>query len=116
MDTQELRRELSRWRPFALGVFPSSELTNLTINSGEGAVINTAPSGTEGQHWLALYRAPEDGVLEMFDPYGLPLEAFPIVKEQLIKNNEVQVRRNSGQLQSDRADSCGIYCLLFLML
>ena len=116
MNTAELTEELQRWRSKgALGVFSSDQLPP-KIRPGEGLVVNTAPSGTHGQHWLALFRAPD--ALEVFDTYGQPLDTYPLVKQHLLSSSSSgeKIRRNIGQLQPDESDSCGLYCLLFLIL
>ena len=118
MNTEEIHQELLKWKPAALGVFPCNELPQ-KINAGEGLLVNSAPSGTEGQHWLAIFRDDKDDVLEIFDTYGLPLDTYPLLKETLLRmetNRNTLVRRNEGQLQSDQSDGCGLYCLLFLLL
>ena len=120
MNNNELMEELKIWSTRgALGVFPSDQLP-AEIKPGQGLIVNTAPTGTEGQHWLVLFRDAQDGVLEMFDTYGLPLETYPLVKQQLLqqsKNKKQEpIRRNIGQIQSEKSDSCGVYCLLYLLL
>ena len=118
MDNHELNEELKKWKSSgALGVFPGNQLP-LSIQPGTGLIVNTAPVGTEGQHWLAMFRDHHDGVLEIFDTYGLTVNAYPWIKQSLLKmsDNDEQIRRNVGQIQSMQSDSCGIYCLLFLLL
>ena len=114
MNEQELRDELKKLKHGVLGVFPSDKIPK-TVSKGHALIVNTAPKGTEGQHWLSLYRDPDDGILEIFDSFGLPLDAYPLVRKW-IGNKEKYIRHNIGQLQSNNSDSCGVFCLLFLIL
>jgi hypothetical protein len=115
MNEQQLRRELFQHKGF-LGVFSSDTIPD-DIKKGQALIVNTAPKGTEGQHWLALYKDPEDGLIEIFDSYGLSsLDTYPFVKNWLTNNNNEKIRRNIGQIQSDESDSCGIFCTLFIIL
>jgi len=114
MNEQELRNELNRLKHKVLGVFSSDNIPK-TVSKGQALIVNTAPKGTEGQHWLSLYRDPDDGILEIFDSFGLPLGAYPLVKKW-VGIKEKCIRRNVGQVQSDNSDSCGVFCLLFIIL
>jgi hypothetical protein len=117
MNSDQIRGELQR----ILGnktamVVPADGFEK--IENGQTIVVNTAPAGTEGQHWLAFYRNPNDGALEMMDSYGQSLKSYPLVKKTLVNNssNGEKIKYITGRLQSDNSDSCGVFALLYSVL
>ena len=76
-------------------------------------IINTDPSTSPGQHWVAFFKGPnaEQKQLEFFDSYGqTPLIygfTFP---------PDIKIISNTFPLQSLSTTVCGHYCILFLYL
>lgn len=57
------------------GVFPSDELPKSPSKTTTAAyIVNTDPHDKPGKHWLALW--VENGVCEIMDSYGMPLEYY----------------------------------------
>lgn len=88
---------------FAINQIPWSQLQD----APSAVIINTAPSSTEGEHWVAVYRNTE--TLEVFDS----LASNSTVKEYLQSAGSVATY-NRQRLQSDCSSVCGEYCILYL--
>ena len=103
-----------------------------SLKRGSYLIVNTDPSEKRGTHWLAIYCCPdiiedEPGhrrkVVEIFDSYGYELNTYPIIKKFILdrchtkeERNNLLIRMNSGQIQSENSTACGAHCLLFLIL
>ena len=87
-----------------LGVYPRDKIPNPTSETN-CLIVNTANEGTQGQHWVAMYK---DGrKYEFFDSYGR--KAFA---NKFIGNNLYTY--NSTLIQSPISAVCGEYCLYYL--
>jgi hypothetical protein len=85
---------------FAINQVPWSQLE--TVPSA--VIVNTAPSSSEGQHWVAVYRTAN--TLEVFDS----LASNSTIKEYLGSAGSY----NQQRLQSNCSSVCGEYCILYL--
>jgi len=80
-------------------------------------VLNTHPSGSPGEHWLAFFFNANTHELEYFDSFGFQLAMYPDVNAALEVCNLLVscVRANPvGMLQSTTSTVCGHYCVAFL--
>ena len=98
--------------PVASFLYASSSLNSVNTPA-LCTIINTDPSTSPGQHWVAFFKGPNSDPkeIEFFDSYGQnPLTYgfhFP---------TEIRVLSNSFPLQSLSTIVCGHYCILFLYL
>lgn len=93
---------------FAIDKIPPPRL----VKAKTGMIINYDSHKSPGSHWVAIW-VKSDGNVEFFDSFGLP----PIktsLKQYLysISNN---ITYNQNKLQSFSANTCGLWCVLFLI-
>lgn len=50
-----------------IGVYSADQIKTLDVQ--KGLIVNTKPSGHEGEHWLAVYN--NGGCVEIFDSLGI---------------------------------------------
>ena len=74
------------------------------------AIINTDPAKYSGQHWVAVYVNSPHSV-EYFDSYG----ELPNKNICSFLDNFSYVRRSTLALQRLDTNSCGHYCIYFIM-
>lgn len=89
-----------------LGVFPADQITRL--NTYKGLIVNTKPSGHEGEHWLAVYNDGKS--IEIFDSFGEPNEKYSID----FKTNSNNVNYNKASIQCHETFVCGHYSIFYL--
>ena len=92
------------------GVYPCDEIPHTTEQGG--FIINTDTSKEKGEHWVALYQNG-DGTSEYFDSFGLP-PVIPQIIKHLTDFSPNGSRYSSLILQNPYADTCGLYCILFI--
>lgn len=93
-------------RENVLGVFPADQITRL--NTYKGLIVNTKPSGHEGEHWLAVYNDGKS--IEIFDSFGEPNEKYSID----FKTNSNNVNYNKASIQCHDTFVCGYYSIFYL--
>jgi hypothetical protein len=96
------------------GVFAINQLPKL---DGEpfALIVNTQPD-TEGEHWIALYKAAWGEEIQLFCSYA----SFDFLPHSVMKFIHVFVQGNSvcynlHRLQSLCSAACGYYCIAFLI-
>lgn len=100
-----------------IGVFPMDMLPKKKMEWSKRPfclIVNSAPSTSEGQHWLAVF-VDKDGQGEMFDSYGHDATFYDQRLEVFLKKNCSYHTFNSNELQSLWTSVCGQYCLYFLL-
>ena len=73
-------------------------------------VANTDRAGTVGEHWIDCY-VPNPRTIEYFDTFG----DKPNFDLSAYLNRYDNVLINDRQIQSPFSDSCGHYCVYFLV-
>lgn len=76
-------------------------------------MVNTSPSHIKDGHWVAIF-INKNKKLEFFDSFGLSPRAYKL--DNFIKNNCSSFKFNNIQFQSFLTNSCGYFCLMFLLL
>ena len=76
-------------------------------------VVNTENSNQSGEHWLAVYY-DKKGECTFFDSFGQSPQFYGL-DSFLIKTSK-SVSYNSQQLQSVFSNTCGYYCIFFILL
>ena len=118
MNTRQVEKIMKLYTrvPF-LGVFSSDSDCLPSSRKGNSArrnypycfITNLDPCHEKGTHWVVIYVVDKNTV-EYFDSFGLG----PITKGHLnylsVFSN---VLYNVGQIQSNRSQLCGLYCVFF---
>ena len=78
-------------------------------------ICNTDISTGEGKHWFCLYKEDKN-TIECFDSLGLATE---LKKSNLLNacrfTSVGQLKINCTQVQSSSTDTCGKFCLMFII-
>ena len=94
------------------GVFPIDLIPCKKLKKPCSLIVNTDKSTGKGKHWVALFLG-KHGKLEYFDSFGFrPLNQEII---NFIQFNGDDYIYNSKQIQSNRSDTCGKYCVMFIL-
>ena len=96
---------------------PTERHPQLDVTQRYCFVLNTHPSGSPGEHWLAFFFNPTTQKLEYFDSFGFPLSMYAAVNAALdaCRLLSICVRANTlGMLQSTTTTVCGHYCVAFI--
>lgn len=97
------------------GVYASNELATLKLPtlSPWCVVLNTAPSTSSGEHWVAVLS--KRSTTEFFCSYGsTPFLHMPQSIQTFLRPLEV-THYNGNRLQQQCASTCGQYCIMFLI-
>ena len=95
-----------------LGVYASDKLPQLSNNNScVSLIVNSAPSSTKGEHWLAIRVQPD--CVEFFDSYGHPPWKYPTIYEWIKGLNKARTFSLKQRIQGEKA-YCGAYCFYFL--
>lgn len=77
-------------------------------------IVNTTFSTTPGEHWLALYfSSPQHCYVS--DSYGRDLSTLPSQIHSFAARNSLLCTYNTLQIQDVASQTCGLYCILFLL-
>ena len=92
------------------GVFPVDKLPSRPA-SHVCYIVNSAPSTSTGEHWMAVRIRPES--VEFFDAYGHPPWTYPQLYTWLQSLNKKRILHLRQRIQGPKA-FCGAYCYYFL--
>jgi hypothetical protein len=116
MNTDELdcilKRALLRTHLNFRGVFAADRVPKGVGTRVWSCVANTDPHGRPGQHWVAFVFGAES--CEYFDPYGMPLEAYPALCEHMRGVACQDVVSASSPVQPPLSSACGHFCIYYL--
>jgi hypothetical protein len=100
-----------------LGTYSSDNCPKLSPN--QAVIFNNKPRGFLGEHWLCYYK-DDHGTLNYFDSYGIPIEVA--AKNGLIFHDVIEylatekaVKYSNVRLQSLLTQTCGQFCIYFLL-
>ena len=108
MDSNEIEDILSYDKHF-MGCFASNQLPSVASPFPKSLIINTAPSNTVGEHWVALVL--NKNKCFYFDSFGLPVLNQDIL-HFLCKYKKVTY--TDVCIQSTISDYCGKFCIAFI--
>ena len=109
MDSITLSRLSERVLKCFLGVFPCNMLPN-NVPRPCSFIANTQPSGTRGEHWVAMF-INKEGYGDYFCSFGVP----PLQVFVTFMNNETFDWNYSTKIiQNTLSTTCGQYALFFL--
>ena len=95
-----------------IGVFPRDILPAIKMFPSS-LVINTDPSHSPGSHWLAVYFDSQKKCT-FFDSYGNKPEYFSLMS--YLQKYSYEVEYKNQRIQAINSDTCGFYCIFFLLL
>ena len=96
------------------GVYASDQLKQISKPTQLPAsyIINEDPATKSGSHWVALY-IDKNKHVEYFDSYGkLPIKPIETFLRRLSREPNTY---NSKQLQSFETQTCGPFCIFYLL-
>ena len=108
MDSNEIEDILSYEKHF-MGCYGSNRLSFIQSPFHKSLIINTAPSGTAGEHWVALVLHKKKCFY--FDSYGLPILNQDILR---FLHKYKKVTYADACIQSTFSDFCGKFCITFI--
>lgn len=106
---ENLLKNVSVTKNKFLGVFPSDKIPK-SKKYPHCMVINTMREGTRGEHWIACF-IPNSTTVEYFDSFG----ETPNDDISTYLNTFKHVKINKNQIQFPSADTCGHYCVYFIV-
>lgn len=99
--------------PNFVGVFPLNKLPT-SIKAPSNFIVNTHTHNLPGEHWIAVsYK--NGGIVFAFDPLGA---YYPYLLRKFIHDRLKPyggVHYNTEQIQDFDEQSCGIYCIAWLI-
>ena len=117
MDTRQIENVLRSdhlCSPLFAGVFASDAFAVAFRASDKRLfVINNQDSRQPGEHWLAVWRAPD--VTYFFDSYGLPPHLYRDVYNTLTRPCSADLVGSTVRLQELGTDVCGQYCVAYCL-
>ena len=78
-------------------------------------IINTEQVGLPGEHWVLFY-VPPKGSAEFFDSAGNPPKHYKLYFEEYLFSVGRRYLYNPRALQGILSNTCGLYCILFIVL
>ena len=115
MNSLQIETILQRYKPLNnkfIGVFSSNNIPNIGTQKPFCFVANTMRKGTVGEHWIACY-SDKPNTLEYFDSFAE--EPNCDMRQSMLANFSL-VKQNKFSLQSLLSDTCGHYCICFLII
>ena len=108
MDSNEIE-DILRYEKHFMGCYASNRLPSIQSPFPKSLIINTAPSGTAGEHWVALVLHKKKCFY--FDSYGLPVINGNILH---FLGKYKKVTYTDVCIQSTFSDYCGKFCIAFI--
>lgn len=111
LSTCDIESILSKYDIYS-GTFASDTFKLQSNKEKQAFIINTADSTSSGVHWIALIKT--DAKCIFFDSFGLPIYTKSIL-QNLKHENIFNYRYNSIQVQPMASNTCGYYCIAFIL-
>ena len=108
MDSNEIEDILSYDKHF-MGCFASNQLPSVASPFPKSLIINTAPSDTVGEHWVALVLQRKKCFY--FDSFGLPVMNHSILH---FLRKYKKVSYSDVCIQNTFSEYCGKFCIAFI--
>ena len=105
MDSNEIEDILNYDKRF-MGCYASNQLPSIQTPFRKSLIINTAPSHTVGEHWVALVMHKKRCFY--FDSFGLPVINLDILH---FLRKYKKVTYTDVCIQSTFSDYCGKFCI-----
>jgi len=108
MDSNEIEDILGYDKCF-IGCYASNQLPSIQSPFPKSLIINTAPSNTVGEHWVAMVLYKKKCFY--FDSFGLPIINNDIL---YFLRKYKKVTYTNVCIQSTYSDYCGKFCIAFI--
>jgi len=115
MNSLQIENLLKKYKPLKnkfIGVFSSDNIPNKKWTKPFCFIVNNMRKGTVGEHWIACY-SDNPCTVEYFDSFA---DEPNCDMRQSMLGNFSKVKQNKFPLQSPLSDTCGHYCIYFLIL
>lgn len=107
MDSTALDR-YARSLPHYGGILAADQLPTGVVPRPTFFIVNTDPSNKPGRHWTVLYK---DAISEFFDSAGLPPDHYGFA--DFLRPCYLY---NSTGIQRQDSNTCGLYCLSYVLM
>lgn len=118
MDTEDLKCIIkcdSVLSQSVIGVFAADEIPTHIPLFPFSCIVNTDPKNKPGQHWVAFYLPSKNLTGEFFDSYGNPPSYYEDIFQLFANGLSLKLKYSPQQLQSEKTNVCGYYCIYYLM-
>lgn len=115
MDSFQLRYALITKLDIFSAVCAEDQLHFLKPGKSFAIIVNNQPSTKDGMHWVCMYKSKNSKVVEFFDSFGLGVKYYPKTISTFCKKHGSFVKQNRIQFQSNLSDTCGNFCVWFLL-
>lgn len=85
------------------------------VNKDSAYIVNTAPSGHRGHHWLLIYFRAKTKTLYFFDSFGKPPSHYFISRKNITPPGW-KLEINRKPVQAPRSNYCGLFVLRTLYM
>lgn len=109
----EILKQDNITKKYFLGVFSINTLPKKINKYPSLFILNTSPSNVKEGHWLAIY-IDKNQKLEFFDSYGLNPKFYKL--NSYINKISKSFSYNKIRYQSYFSNTCGYFCLIYLLL
>ena len=92
-----------------IGCYPHDELPKIKSRCDCSIIINTAPSGANGEHWVAVRMTKN--YCFYFDSFGVPIVNENI--QRFVKKYKKAIYSYKC-IQDVRSEKCGQFCIAFI--
>lgn len=115
MDTFQLNKilleNIQHVRPYVCAL----DQLNRIQDKSFCVIVNSDTSDKSGHHWFALYRSKNRKYIDIFDSFAIPYTHHGVFLDQFLKRQGGKISFNNLQYQPDCSNTCGIFCLYFLI-
>jgi len=115
-ELEEILNSEPLTKPFFKGVYACDTMPKLS-QLQSFLIVNTAPSYTDGEHWILLYKIKHKTIYVIDSLSDNTLHYGKCLSDN-IKNlyKNFQIISLSRRLQSNGTSYCGIYCIFFAII
>lgn len=96
-----------------IGVFAADEIPRSISSLPTAFIINTDRRRDKGKHWVAVYATRQNA--EFFDSFGRKPSFYARAFTDFFTRNNLTLQYNDRKLQSDSSNTCGYYCIYYLI-
>ncbi|CAG2190060.1 unnamed protein product [Mytilus edulis] len=97
-----------------IGIFAADEIPKKIPFFPIAFILNTDDRKQPRSHWLSIY-LPSAHKAEFFDSYGHSPSFYSRKLQDVFNINQMTVIHNRKRLQSSYSNTCGYYCIFYLM-
>ena len=116
MNTTDIQDVLEVSVPdnFGVAVLPCDWLSRITADQF-AVVVNSDTAASPGMHWMAIFKDKRKEEIEFFDSCSMPVNFYHPSIGEFLENKAKGVRLNCGRIQSEFSNTCGHFCIYYLL-